>query len=72
MELHAVVEAGVRELLEVLDGFRGILLVELRGDRPAVGLEGGGLHGILRAGDRIILNGAVAARSAAALRDRRA
>ena len=43
VELHAVVEAGIGELLEVLDGLRGVLLVELRGDRAAVGLECGGL-----------------------------
>ena len=64
MELDSVVEAGVGELLEVLDGFRGILLVELRGDRPAIGLESGSLHGNLRRG-MPYNNGAVAALCAA-------
>ena len=44
MELHAVVEAGVGELLEVLDRLGGVLVVEFRGDRAAIGLEGGCLQ----------------------------
>src|SRR5262249_40426879 len=45
MELHAIVELAVRELLEVRDGARRIRVVELGGDGAAVGFEGSGLHG---------------------------
>ena len=46
VELHAVVEAAVGELLEVLDRLRRFLLVQLGDDGPFVGLERGGFwHG---------------------------
>jgi hypothetical protein len=44
VKLDAVVEAGVRELLEVLDGLWSFLVVKLRGERTAVGLDCGFLR----------------------------
>jgi len=46
VEFHPVIEAGVGQLLEVLDGLGGVLLVQLRDDGAAIGLERGGFrHG---------------------------
>src|SRR5262249_8936154 len=39
VEDHAVVEAVARELAEVLDGLRGVLVEQLERDRPVVGVH---------------------------------
>ena len=43
VELHAVIEALVGELLEVLDGLGGFLVVQLGDDLALVRFEGGSL-----------------------------
>ena len=44
VELHAVIEAAVGELLEVLDGFRRVLFVQVRDHGAAIGFERGAFH----------------------------
>src|SRR5674476_396547 len=50
VELHAVVETAVSELLEVLNRLRCVGVVKLRGDSPAIGLESCSLQRRLRTG----------------------
>src|ERR1043165_7690147 len=62
MEFHAVVEPGVRELLEVGDGARSFLVEEIRLDVAVSGLEGG----FLCHGQKVISSAAVFSSSWAA------
>ena len=45
VEDQPVVEPFAREFAEVLDGFRRVVIEELDGDRPGIGLQRGFRHG---------------------------
>ena len=44
MKLHTIVEPTVGELLEVLDGLWGILVIQIRDHGAAIGFEGSVFH----------------------------